>query len=120
MPPDTLSFLIDERLHASLVEVANRLGYVAYHIEYLGLKGAPDWKIELVYDRSFPCILDRSPADYQRSTVALVHWNGMPAHDRHLRCRNNPSLRVEHNLTFCLMPPDLNDGLGDNAAANIP
>jgi predicted nuclease of predicted toxin-antitoxin system len=45
VPPDTLSFLIDECLHASLVGVANRLGHVAYHIEHLGLKGAPDWAL---------------------------------------------------------------------------
>lgn len=43
--PDTLSFLIDECLHASLVETANDLGYTAYHIEHLGLKGAPDWQL---------------------------------------------------------------------------
>lgn len=43
--PDALSFLIDECLHASLVEVANGLGYTAYHIEHLGLKGAPDWQL---------------------------------------------------------------------------
>jgi hypothetical protein len=43
VPPDTLSFLIDECLHASLVEVANGMGHIAYHIEHLGLKGAPDW-----------------------------------------------------------------------------
>ncbi|HEY6849169.1 MAG TPA: DUF5615 family PIN-like protein [Terracidiphilus sp.] len=45
MPPDALSFLIDECLHASLVEVANGMGHIAYHIEYLGLKGAPDWQL---------------------------------------------------------------------------
>jgi predicted nuclease of predicted toxin-antitoxin system len=43
--PDALSFLIDECLHASLVEVANSLGYTAYHIEHLGLKSAPDWQL---------------------------------------------------------------------------
>ena len=43
VPPDAFSFLIDECLHASLVEVAHRHGYAAYHIEHLGLKGAPDW-----------------------------------------------------------------------------
>ncbi len=43
--PDALSFLIDECLHASLVKVANGLGYTAYHIEHLGLKGAPDWQL---------------------------------------------------------------------------
>lgn len=42
---DALSFLIDECLHASLVETANGLGYTAYHIEHLGLKGAPDWQL---------------------------------------------------------------------------
>lgn len=45
MPPDTLSFLIYECLHASLIGVANALGYTAYHIEHLGLKGAPDWQL---------------------------------------------------------------------------
>lgn len=45
MSPDTLSFLIDECLHASLVETANGLGYTAYHIEHLGLKGATDWQL---------------------------------------------------------------------------
>ncbi len=43
--PNALSFLIDECLHASLVEVANGMGYIAYHIEHLGLKGAPDWQL---------------------------------------------------------------------------
>ena len=45
MPPDALSFLIDECLHASLVGVANEKGYVAHHVEHLGLKGAPDWQL---------------------------------------------------------------------------
>ena len=45
MVPDALSFLIDECLHASLVEIANGLGYAAYHIEHLGLKGARDWQL---------------------------------------------------------------------------
>jgi predicted nuclease of predicted toxin-antitoxin system len=45
VPPDALSFLIDECLHASLVEVANGMGHIAYHIEHLGLKGAPDWQL---------------------------------------------------------------------------
>ncbi len=45
MPPDALSFLIDECLHASLVDTANGLGYTAYHIEHLGLKGAHDWQL---------------------------------------------------------------------------
>ena len=45
MPPDALSFLIDECLHASLADTANGLGYTAYHIEHLGLKGATDWQL---------------------------------------------------------------------------
>jgi len=45
VPPDTLSFLIDECLHASLVQVAHGLGYSAYHVEHLGLKGTPDWQL---------------------------------------------------------------------------
>jgi predicted nuclease of predicted toxin-antitoxin system len=45
VPPDVLSFLIDECLHTSLVEIANGMGYTAYHIEHLGLKGAPDWQL---------------------------------------------------------------------------
>jgi predicted nuclease of predicted toxin-antitoxin system len=45
VPPDALSFLIDECLHASLVEVANGMGHIAYHIEHLGLKCAPDWQL---------------------------------------------------------------------------
>lgn len=45
MLPDTLSFLIDECLHSSLVEIANGLGYIAYHVEHLGLKGATDWQL---------------------------------------------------------------------------
>jgi hypothetical protein len=36
LPPDVLSFLIDECLHTSLVEIANAMGYTAYHIEHLG------------------------------------------------------------------------------------
>jgi len=45
VPPDTLSFLIDECLHASLAQIAHGLGYSAHHVEHLGLKGAPDWQL---------------------------------------------------------------------------
>jgi predicted nuclease of predicted toxin-antitoxin system len=45
VPPDSLSFLIDECLHASLVQVAHGRGYSAHHVEHLGLKGAPDWQL---------------------------------------------------------------------------
>jgi predicted nuclease of predicted toxin-antitoxin system len=45
VPPDAIAFLIDECLHASLVQVANEMGYVAHHVEHLGLKGAPDWQL---------------------------------------------------------------------------
>jgi len=45
VPPDAISFLIDECLHASLVQVANEMGYAAHHVEHLGLKSAPDWQL---------------------------------------------------------------------------
>ena len=37
MAPETVSFLIDECLHTSLVQVANDVGYVAHHVEHIGL-----------------------------------------------------------------------------------
>jgi len=43
VPPDALPFLIDECLHASLVEVANAMGHAAHHVDHIGLKGSPDW-----------------------------------------------------------------------------
>jgi predicted nuclease of predicted toxin-antitoxin system len=45
VPPEALSFLIDECLHTTLVEIANGMGHIAYHIEHLGLKGARDWQL---------------------------------------------------------------------------
>lgn len=40
-----LGFLVDECLHPSLVDVANEMGFPAYHIDRLGLKGTPDWQL---------------------------------------------------------------------------
>jgi predicted nuclease of predicted toxin-antitoxin system len=41
----TVKFLIDECLHTSLVELAHAAGYVADHVNYLGLGGAKDWQL---------------------------------------------------------------------------
>jgi predicted nuclease of predicted toxin-antitoxin system len=38
-----MRFLIDECLHASLVELAQAAGFDATHVGHLGLNGAPDW-----------------------------------------------------------------------------
>ena len=40
-----MRFLIDERLHESLVRVAHGTGFVATHANHLGLSGKPDWEL---------------------------------------------------------------------------
>jgi predicted nuclease of predicted toxin-antitoxin system len=47
-PPGGLSvakFLIDECLHASLVQLAHAAGHAADHVTHLGLGGAKDWQL---------------------------------------------------------------------------
>jgi predicted nuclease of predicted toxin-antitoxin system len=41
----TVKLLIDECLHASLVELAHVAGHVADHVNYLGLGGSKDWQL---------------------------------------------------------------------------
>jgi predicted nuclease of predicted toxin-antitoxin system len=41
----TVKLLIDECLHASLVELAHAAGHVADHVNYLGLGGSKDWQL---------------------------------------------------------------------------
>jgi predicted nuclease of predicted toxin-antitoxin system len=41
----TVKLLIDECLHTSLVEVAHAAGYVADHVNYLGLGSSKDWQL---------------------------------------------------------------------------
>jgi predicted nuclease of predicted toxin-antitoxin system len=45
MSVNSLEFLVDECLHPSLVDVANEMGFAAYHVDRLGLKGSPDWEL---------------------------------------------------------------------------
>jgi predicted nuclease of predicted toxin-antitoxin system len=40
-----VKLLIDECLHTSLVEVAHEAGYVADHVNYLGLGSSKDWQL---------------------------------------------------------------------------
>jgi predicted nuclease of predicted toxin-antitoxin system len=40
-----VKFLIDECLHTSLVEIAHAAGYVADHVNYLGLGSSKDWQL---------------------------------------------------------------------------
>ena len=40
-----MRFLIDECLHTSLVEVAHEAGFVAVHVNYLGMGGVKDWQL---------------------------------------------------------------------------
>jgi predicted nuclease of predicted toxin-antitoxin system len=41
----TVKLLVDECLHASLVELAHAAGHVADHVNYLGLGGSKDWQL---------------------------------------------------------------------------
>jgi predicted nuclease of predicted toxin-antitoxin system len=41
----TVKLLIDECLHTSLVELAHTAGYLADHVNYLGLGSSKDWKL---------------------------------------------------------------------------
>jgi predicted nuclease of predicted toxin-antitoxin system len=40
-----VKLLIDECLHTSLVELAHAAGYVADHVNYLGLGSSKDWQL---------------------------------------------------------------------------
>jgi len=41
----TVKLLIDECLHTSLIDLARAAGYVADHVNYLGLGGSKDWQL---------------------------------------------------------------------------
>lgn len=46
--------LIDECLHASLLELAHAAGHVADHVNYLGLGSSEDWELmKLIVDRDY-------------------------------------------------------------------
>jgi predicted nuclease of predicted toxin-antitoxin system len=38
--------LIDECLHASLLDLAHTAGYAAEHVNYLGLRSSKDWELK--------------------------------------------------------------------------
>lgn len=40
-----MRFLVDERLHESLVALAQEAGFDATYVNYLGLSGRPDWEL---------------------------------------------------------------------------
>jgi predicted nuclease of predicted toxin-antitoxin system len=40
-----MTFLIDECLHTSLVQVAHEAGFAAFHVSHTGLSGLKDWQI---------------------------------------------------------------------------
>jgi predicted nuclease of predicted toxin-antitoxin system len=40
-----VKLLIDECLHTSLVEVAQSMGHLADHVNYLGLSSSKDWQL---------------------------------------------------------------------------
>jgi len=46
----TVKRLIDECLHASLVEVAHAAGHLADHVNYLGLGGSKDWEFRQLWE----------------------------------------------------------------------
>lgn len=49
-----MKWLIDECLHVSLVELAHSRGYVADHVNYLGLGSSKDWQLmEIVVERDY-------------------------------------------------------------------
>jgi len=41
--------LLDECLHASLLELAHAAGHIADHVNYLGLAGAKDWELMTLF-----------------------------------------------------------------------
>jgi predicted nuclease of predicted toxin-antitoxin system len=40
-----VKWLIDERLHVSLLELAHRRGHIADHVNYLGRGSSKDWEL---------------------------------------------------------------------------
>jgi predicted nuclease of predicted toxin-antitoxin system len=57
-----LRLLIDECLHTSLVQVAQAAGYVADHVNYLGLGGLKDWQLlPVIREREFTFVTNNGP-----------------------------------------------------------
>jgi len=71
-----MRFLIDECLHASLVELAQTAGFDATHVSHLGLGGTPDWALaqRIVRDES-----RLSPTTVRISSICIARWTCTPA-----------------------------------------
>jgi predicted nuclease of predicted toxin-antitoxin system len=49
-----MKWLIDECLHVSLLELAHNRGYIADHVNYLGLGSSKDWELmSIVMEQSY-------------------------------------------------------------------
>lgn len=71
-----MRFLIDERLHESLVSVAQVEGFEAAHVHYLGLNGQPDWKLSVRIVEEEYTFVTNNRADFLRLFAKVDRYPG--------------------------------------------
>jgi len=88
----TVKLLIDECLHTSLIEVAHAAGYVADHVNYLGLGSSKDWQLMATIRAKDYTFVTNNRSDFLslhgqeplHAGVIIVVPNVMPARQREL------------------------------------
>lgn len=61
-----MNFLIDECLHTSLVEVAQRRGHEATHVAWRGLAGTQDWNLMAPIREDLFTFVTNNARDFRR------------------------------------------------------
>ena len=87
-----VNFLIDECLHASLVEVAVARGHEATHVTYRGLSGVQDWNLMAPIRDGFFTFVTNNAKDFRRlyareeihASLVILIPNFPPAEQREL------------------------------------
>ncbi len=87
-----MKLLIDECLYTSLVEVAHGAGYVADHVNYLGLGSSKDWQLMATIRAKEYTFVTNNRSDFLslhgqeplHAGVIIIVPNVMPARQREL------------------------------------
>jgi predicted nuclease of predicted toxin-antitoxin system len=87
-----MKWLIDECLHVSLLELAHNRGYIADHVNYLGLGSSKDWELmSIVMEQSYTFVTNNRSdflSLYQREALhaglIVIVPNVTPARQREL------------------------------------
>jgi predicted nuclease of predicted toxin-antitoxin system len=68
---------VDECLHPSLVDVANEMGFAAYHVDRLGLKGTPDWKLLKRAEKQNLTLVTNNAIDFRKLYARVGIHSGL-------------------------------------------